>query len=348
MFQTRTISRDLKSIPFDVCHQIYQDAIEDAEASAESANLEAYEQFLRRKEQEWSDTHEYPYEGNMSDLHPYVPTKNLAEIRRKAGQAAIVDSFIPRYKLDTIMQTWVMSQVIAWIARGPFNFNDYVAAPEDDISKTSETAVIEGQRKLDPLKMLGRIFDNKNAWDMGLYRFLMLDSRSCYLKTQYKGDAKQFCALVPLIMYAFKLHHGVKYSDWSKKNLEYVVNRSLYEAMVSEPPTTLTKAEILELREAGLVYKSGAKMGEIRSPETTYKIYDTADSPLHDLPDLAKTMVTQIWCAHPKNRTKYMILDPYNWDSMPAPLINNDIFAQTADFEAVKVTKPVTRNSVWD
>jgi hypothetical protein len=37
-------------------------------------------------------------------------------------------------------------------------------------------------------------------------------------------------------------------------------------------------------------------------------------------------MLSQIWVAHPENRTKYMVLDPLNWDRVPPPLIETDIF----------------------
>jgi hypothetical protein len=48
-----------------------------------------------------------------------------------------------------------------------------------------------------------------------------------------------------------------------------------------------------------------------------------------DTPDLAQVMLTQIWCAHPENRTKYMILCTHAWDHIPAPLISNNIFSKT-------------------
>jgi hypothetical protein len=46
-------------------------------------------------------------------------------------------------------------------------------------------------------------------------------------------------------------------------------------------------------------------------------------------------MLTQIWCAHPENRTKYMVLCPYAWDCIPPPLISNNIFldAQKSKFD---------------
>ena len=175
----------------------------------------------------------------------------------------------------------------------------------------------------------------------------MLDQRSAYLQTQYKGDARQFCALVPLIMYAFKLNHGIKYSQWSKRTLHYVVNESLHAAMTCEVPENLTVEELLEARDTGLVYKTGAKAGETRNPLTTYKLYDTKGTRIHELPDLAKTMLTQIWCAHPKNRTKYMVLDPKNWDSLPSPLVPHDVFNSSESYTPAAV-KNTAKRLPWD
>ena len=40
-------------------------------------------------------------------------------------------------------------------------------------------------------------------------------------------------------------------------------------------------------------------------------------------------MLCQIWLAHPQHRTEYMILDPNNWDTIPAPLIETDLIKTT-------------------
>lgn len=36
-------------------------------------------------------------------------------------------------------------------------------------------------------------------------------------------------------------------------------------------------------------------------------------------------MLAQIWVAHPDNRTKYMVLDPLNWDRVPPALIQVEV-----------------------
>jgi hypothetical protein len=55
-------------------------------------------------------------------------------------------------------------------------------------------------------------------------------------------------------------------------------------------------------------------------------LYGVTHPEFRILPELAQVMLAQIWCAHPENRTKYMILDFKNWDQMPEPLITTEIF----------------------
>lgn len=321
------MTKELRSIPFDVCYQIYKDAADIAAETAEAENLERYEAYLAQLEQQWSDTHEAPYEGNFSDEVPYQPHPQLLQIRRRAGQAAVISEFIPRYKLDTIMQAWVMPQIIAWLCRVPFPLTEVGNGESPD----------SPQFRVNGLKVLNLVFDPKSEWDMGLYQFLMMDSRSSWVKSQYKPEGRTYCSLVPLILYAFKLNRGIKYSQWDRGSLKWVVNTSLCEAMLCEVPEDITRDDILEAREQGLIYKSGTKVGQSRNPVSTFKLYDTAGTKLHKLPELAKTMLAQIWCAHPENRTKYMVLDPRNWDSIPSPLISADnLFHSASATSSVK------------
>jgi len=95
--------------------------------------------------------------------------------------------------------------------------------------------------------------------------------------------------------------------------------------MVCELPQ-LSKEEILAIRDQGLYTKTGAKAGETRNPLTQHKLFAIQDTELGHLPEKAQAMATQIWCAHPENRTKYMILDPKQWDAVPPPLIAPTIF----------------------
>lgn len=329
-FITRTTTRELKSIPFDVGYQMFVDAADMAEQTLEAENLERYEAWIQQLERNWSDTHEAPFEGNFSDQYPYKKHPESAKIRNKAGMKALITDFIPRYKLDTIMQTWVMPQIIAWLTHKPV--------------RIAEVLTPEG--KINGRLMAAQIFDFNSEWDLGLYQFLMLDSRSSYISSQYKGEGRTYCSLVPLIPYAFKLNKNIKYSDWDRDTIRFVVNDSLCKAMLCDVPD-ITREEILEAQAQGLTYKTGDKKGTQRSPLSTFKLYDTTDTKLHDLPELAQTMIAQIWCAHPSNRTKYMILDPKSWDSIPVPLISSDIFKQETKSKPQFKSKGDTPDFPW-
>lgn len=329
-FLTKTITRELKSIPFDTGYKMFMDAAEMAEQTLEAENTERYEAYISRLEQEWSDTHEAPFEGNFSDQHPYRKHPGIPEARTKAGNTALITEFLPRYKLDTILQTWVMPQVVSWLVHKPVVLSE-VMTPEGKIN---------GRR------MAQAIFDLGSEWDLGLYQFLMLDSRSSWISSQYKGEGRTYCSLVPLIPYAFKLNKNIKYSQWDRDTLKFVVNDSLCKAMLCEVPE-MTRDEILEARTQGLTYKTGSKAGTMRNAVSTYRLYDTTGTKLHKLPELAQTMLAQIWCAHPQNRTKYMVLDPTNWDSIPPPLISQDIFKAPASPLSPSNHKVDTKDFPW-
>lgn len=329
-FLTRTTTKELQSIPFDVGYRMFMDAADVAEQTLEAENQERYDNWIQQLEQQWSDTHEAPFEGNFSDAHPYRKHPGVAEARTKAGMKALIQDFIPRYKLDTILQTWVMPQIISWLVHKPVVLAE-VMTPEGKISGR---------------KMAQAIFDFGSEWDLGLYQFLLLDSRSSWISSQYKGEGRTYCSLVPLIPYAWKLHRNIKYSEWDRDTLKFVVNDSLCKAMLCEVPE-ITREEILQARTQGLTFKTGDKKGTQRSALSTFKLYDTTGTKLHGLPELAQTMLAQIWCAHPSNRTKYMVLDPQAWDSIPAPLISTDIFNSTSESKSQFKSKGSNPDFPW-
>jgi hypothetical protein len=311
IYQTRTITRDLKSIPFDKAFRLCEDAVELAIQTQEQLLEQKFQEQVSQLEQAWTDTHEAPSEVSFADQIDY-PKLDRTEIARQTRQRTIIEEFIPQYKLDTTLQLYTMPEIIRWIAR---NFSE---------QWLREVMTAEGQ--IDGRKAANAIFDFSQDWDKGLYYFLMLDSRSSYLKTQYKGDAKNYCGIVPLILYAFKLLHSIPYSKWDKSTLHFVVNRSLCDAMLCEVPE-VTREELLEIREMGLVFKTGDKAGTTKNPVSAYKLTGVGSTKIGALPELAQTMLTQIWCAHPTNRTKFMVLDPRNWDHLPTPLIAEQLFA---------------------
>jgi hypothetical protein len=321
MFTTTTIRKELKTIPFDKATEVYKDAADMALDTQQSALDYAHKQNCSNLEKLYSDSSETPYEGNFADSvpKPQISQQKKLEIRRKAGNRALVEIFVPRYHLDKCW-TWMMPQVISHLAK---------LTPR--IVPTT-TGTVEGQ--ICGLEYVKKYFFNGDAWSEGLYRFLMLDSRSSYLQQQYKGEGRNYCALIPLIMYAHKLHNNIPYAAWGRENLRYVVNDSLAQAMLCDVPL-VSNEELIQIRESGLTVRTGAKAGEQRNPVTTYKLYGIQDSEIG------------IWCAHPENRTKYMVLDPKVWDRVPAPLIAQSVFKMPQQHVEI-VTSSQAETMPWD
>lgn len=325
VYFTHTQTRELKTIKFDQAFQIYTEAGDLAWKTQAAIRDQEFEEEIARLEQAYTDTHEAPSEVSFADQVPY-PQLDKAEIERQAGQKALIEEFIPKYNLETILQLYLMPQIIRYISR------DFSA------QWLSEVSTAEG--KIDGNRALAKIFNGFGSdWDKGLYLFLMLDSRSKYLRSQYKGEARNYCALVPLIPYAFKVLHSIPYSQWDKATISRVVNKSLLEAMLSPKPEA-SREELLELREIALTVNSGEKAGTTRKPETTYKLYNLKNTILQHTPELAKVIALQTWCAHPVNRTKFMVLDPENWDYIPAPLITTQLFKVQPSSRALETADP--------
>jgi hypothetical protein len=300
------INKQLKTIPFDKLFEIYQEVVTSAIEGQESEIEARYMAKLEQLELKYSSNHEAPSETSFGDVVER-DVYDKVELQRKTGQKAIIDIWIPRYKLGSLLIS-VMPQIMAHIANKPF--------------RLSEVTTAEGQ--IDGNKMLKSAFDFSDNWERGLYLFLMLDSRSSYLPTQYKGEGAQFCSLVPLILYAFKVHHKIPYSKWDRSTLDHVVNRELLKAMLHQGE--YNREDLLAARELGTTYQTGDNAGKARNAQSCFKLWATKGGCMQDVPHLAQVMYTQIWCAHPSNRTPYMVLNPQNWDIMPVPLIVDNIF----------------------
>lgn len=316
----KTITADWKSIPWEVAEEIYSEAAGLAEETA----LVQYRQQTQQK---------YP-DAAINNLQ--LPNK-LA-IRRKAGNKALVDNFIPRYKLEHT-GIHVIAQIVAHLATLKISTVEGVSIYGElleDILEPGGGDEFQTQTAVSGLNFLKDHF--KTPQMMGLYRFLMLDTRGSYLTKQYTGDARNYCALVPLIMSAFKRYSNIPYSAWNKDEIKWIVNPDLCEAMLYETPESVFSPEkgvlvpywdnekLLKLREHGLTWKSGTKQGTLKNPLYTHSLSGMQGTEFSDVPDLTQVMLTQIWCAHPENRTKYMVLSSYSWDRIPPSLISTDIF----------------------
>lgn len=181
-----------------------------------------------------------------------------------------------------------------------------------------------GSELYDP-KLLGRDNIGTDPWRVGIWRVATKLRRSALVKAQNNAQYAGYSALVPLVLAGIKKFQNVNYMQWNREGLEHMVDKGLFEAMTCILPENLSTTEIIEAREIGLQIKSGARAGESHNPLSAWKLSGVKNTALAGLPALATTMLAQIWVAHPSLRSKYMVLDPRDWDKMPQPLIGSEV-----------------------
>lgn len=163
-----------------------------------------------------------------------------------------------------------------------------------------------------------------NRWASGLWRIATQLKRSALVKAQLNPQFAEYSALVPLVLAGLKKYQNIAYQAWAAEGLDQVVDPGLYRAMTCVPPS-ITRERQLELREQGLMTKTGPKAGQLKKATSTWTLTGLKGTEWEGLPPLALTMLAQVWVAHPSIRNNYMILDPQNWDQMPEPIIETQV-----------------------
>lgn len=278
-----------------------------------------YRDYLEKKFlEQYNKTYESSYEGDI-DVEDQVLAKFPAEQEiGKAGEEEIeilLTDFAKKYGIVTKAH-WFFPQMIALFAK--------CSTQKNELGLYSGKKLFENYIRRDPTLYA--------LWVIAMY-----PKRSIFMKSQVDPALRDFCSLVPLILAGFKKFHDIPYHSWD--DIEYIVEPNLAKAMLLNELPEITVEEVLEDRRQGLLVKSGAKVGEVRNPMTTYSIYIPHSSPMYGLPTLAKIMMCQTWCAHPSNRTKYMVLNPLSWDEVPEPLVTTEVF--------VEEPKPVEVKNPW-
>lgn len=211
-----------------------------------------------------------------------------------------------RAKADgiTAFNSWMLPQILAHLAEYK------LVKDEQGLIDPSETAKL----------------NITTDWDFGLWKVLTRLKRGSLVKAQSNPEFVNYSALVPLYLAAQKRFNNIPYRSWKVDKDCKLIDDNLLEAMLWTERYELTTARVLEIRQQGLTTKSGTRTGNIAKPTSSWCLKGIRDTELGSAPKLVSTMLTQIWVAHPSLRTEYMILDPYNWDRMPEPLVTQDIF----------------------
>lgn len=314
------VKNDIKSLPFDrmattiakKAEEFRAERLINIKAAAEAANSRKLRQYT-------NDSSEF-FDGEAGSdgveegvlevvgLHDIDDIELTKEQRKECFNNArelVIKSFLEAYDIAN-KYTWIMPQLKAYFGNWEaIKGSDGFYSPIDTLSKNVVT-----------------------DFDKGLY-YLAMWSRSDLIggpgvKLYQVGEYNN---LVPLILSGFRTYQDIPYSNWSRTGIEAIVDAPLAAAMLADLPNFKT-AQILEIRKDCLVVQSGAKKGQHRDPKTASMLYGIPNYTKYDLkhyPKLALVMLAQIWCAHPANRTPHMILDPKDWDRMPAPIIETDV-----------------------
>lgn len=254
----------------------------------------------------WNASHEESYEGDMDHVVGQVLSKigTGPTLGSDPEYIELIEDFASKYRLSASAD-WFWGQAIAKFAMLPL-------AKNPNGLYSAKSLVVDHIRNDSVLKAL-----------LILAKY---PKRSSLVDKQTEAKVRSYCSLVPLVMSAFKKINGIGYTAWDPAEISGIVEPNLVAAMLLPSLPEVSKDEVIEIRELALTPKTGKSAGIMRSPLTTYSLYIPADSSLYSLPTLAKIMMCQTWCAHPNNRTNLMVLNPLEWDDMPEPLIETNVF----------------------
>jgi hypothetical protein len=182
--------------------------------------------------------------------------------------------------------------------------------------------------------------------ELGLYRLITKVPRGSLMSKQVLPEHRNYSSLVPLYMAAQKKYNGISYNSWDRSSLGALLDKDLWAAVSYEIPAEVSSAlgseELLAIREAGL---QGTYKGKpIRyNPETYHILKGISQSLIGNMPRYLQVMLTQIWVAHPVNRTELMILNCKDLDNMPEPLISTNVVKPSN----TKVNNDIPYYSEW-
>jgi len=226
------------------------------------------------------------------------------------------------------LSSWLLPQLVAWYG--------------------SWTLVYDEHSNYDCLATV-----KLNCVDPKSRAFYMLSRVKRSLLVPQQTKTPDYASLTPLVLMGLKRMQGINYETFrSSSGLQYLLEPRLFSAVVLDSTDLevvdgLGSNRLLEIQKQGLTTKSGKTAGSIKPAKSTWSLSGIQDTEIAHLPKLTQTILTQCWLAHPELRTPYMMLDLQNWDSMPPPLVTNDIFKAVQTQQPNK-SREVATTLPWD
>lgn len=170
--------------------------------------------------------------------------------------------------------------------------------------------------------------------------------------TTIKQYSSIFNPLIPQVLAGFKKYQDIPYMSWDRSKIRLLESKQIAElyGIVDDwkEVQALGAEELLRLRVDATTALTGKQAGKPTNPATCAKRFRLQFTPLVNLPPLAQYMALQTWAAHPSSATKYTILDPTDWDAVPAPLIETELFAKPAPDPKPKQKVQQETDLPWD
>lgn len=199
-----------------------------------------------------------------------------------------------------------------------------------------EEEKVSAQKTLEKWKgVMGTLLDLR-AWKV-LWGLLQVPRSQVLVGSQ--NQHPRWSEAVPLVLSAFKEHRGVSYQswDWNDPMMEVLVGNKIWSSYLDDIHPW-DQSELMAFRELGLRVRTGKNAGGIRSLTSYLPWGGVTNQTFKDLSVLTKYMITQTWVYHPSIRHPLMICDWGSPDTLPPPLVSQDILDTKKNTSRISTT----------
>jgi len=159
----------------------------------------------------------------------------------------------------------------------------------------------------------------EDRWLKGLVFYLITQSPSNF-HSKAVTKYPQYGSLTPMVMAGYKQYRNIQYEEWDKLSCEKMLPSLLRPLVGLQPLLKVDRGELLQLREE-------LGTGYVHS-------YYGNKSILKEYPVAARRMLLQNWLCDPnvyQDNGNLIVLDPFNWDYKPEPLISTEVTTKVVD-----------------
>lgn len=301
---------------FDTYAQLKQEKLDElqqiADYKAKQGWQSMYDEMLRQTGEAGSDGVEEAVSqmrskkaAKVTSLDPKVEQEILVKARTSAVSEFALDNSISS-KLS-----WLPHQLMAY-------FGTWKVVKDDNGVYLPEATYHANTR------------DIKDYFGLGS-AILAKGDRTLFFKNAPKGNQQyKSCInpLVPIILAGFKRYQNIDYMGWKQSELLHLLDKDTLTLVGVSYPANISDADVLRIRTASVTDNTGPRAGIMNNTASCIKLNGIGETPLADLPKLAKYIILQTWCAHPENRDKYAILNLDNWDEPARDLVTAEVLVK--------------------